>query len=363
MRAATNRRLSGPISRGRAVSAPAQLGMFDAVETRLDQFFLQLAQRILDRITAHQSCYRFAHQARQCRSWARCCSGDRSALRLRHGETVVSRTMATPIMRSTWGSVRSRSRAMRRMTASCCQSFSPNSALSGRTWLNSLRAARLPPRRMARPVAAAQAFADRPQPRYWSHSLRDRLLRVAGPQLATPSFFEQRRIARHLSQVSIQILVLAELAWVDEDRHCDVFGVFARFPYQVRNWPSVRRPPCGRDQRQRALAAERVGGAAEVIEPGYSLQCSSQKRRGAERACRSAPAVEPYVSACFGHRRSSIFGQAAELGHQVAMRVEISEHDDLADGDVLVAAETAGSAAAPPNSPPPAAQPRSFLRK
>ena len=27
---------------------------------------------------------------------------------------------------------------MRRITASCCQSFSPNKAMSGRTWLNSL---------------------------------------------------------------------------------------------------------------------------------------------------------------------------------------------------------------------------------
>ncbi len=48
---------------------------------------------------------------------------------------------------------------MRRITASCCQSFSPNSATSGRTWLNSLHDHRRHPVEMAGPRRAAQALA------------------------------------------------------------------------------------------------------------------------------------------------------------------------------------------------------------
>ena len=141
IRAATSRRAGrfAELGQRREAVGIGQLGIVDAGETAVEQRLFERRQRRA--ATGSPPSIRgdrLAHRARQ-RRGARAVSAARGS---GCGSTARARRPRAPSARrgspSACGRTRSRSRAMRRITASCCQSFSPNSARSGRTWLNSL---------------------------------------------------------------------------------------------------------------------------------------------------------------------------------------------------------------------------------
>jgi hypothetical protein len=155
----------------------------------------------------------------------------------------LARAVGTPMMAPAAGSSRSRSRAIWRITASCCQSFSPNSATIGANLVEQLAHHGGHAIEMAGSGRAAQSRADPATPRIGGKACRIHHVHRLAPTIRlTPSASSSRLVSGQLAWIGVQILVRAELAWVDEDRHGDMRSAFAGFGAPASDGLHAARP-------------------------------------------------------------------------------------------------------------------------
>ena len=191
-----------------------------------------------------------------------------SRLRLDSARPSASRTVGTP----TISMPKSRSAVMRRITASCCQSFSPNTATCGRTAWNSFVTTVVTPRKCPGRVRAAERLGE---PRHLDG--RGEALGVHGARRRRVDRRRRRRrrtgaaSSSSVPRIALEVVAPVELHRIHEDRHDDALGLRVAprapapgGPRAARPWWARARCAGPRGARRRPRPAWRRGSVMRL---------------------------------------------------------------------------------------------------
>ncbi len=149
---------------------------------------------------------------------------------------------------------------MRRMIASCCQSFSPNSAMSGCTCPNSLATTVATPSKWPGRAAPSKCRSRPATPTVVAKPVRIHHLDRGQPQQVAAMSGEQRRVRRLLPRIARKILVRPELQRIDEDRGDHMIRQPSRLVDQ-RHMPGMQ---CAHRRHERHAPVHRRAGGAQI---------------------------------------------------------------------------------------------------